>query len=138
MQRHEELEQQRVIDGVLIGAGNCAITDDGAVISPSKMTVDQIRAELIARDLPIEGKRKEIYKRLQVRPPGWQSTDGSMEPASRLTWSVHCRCPKSARTIWPAWRLLNKAQFGQSPRVFMQSRAFAMQSRLDAKSANVR
>ncbi|KAK9868952.1 hypothetical protein WJX84_008719 [Apatococcus fuscideae] len=66
MQRHEELEQQRVIDGVLIGAGNCAITDDGAVISPSKMTVDQIRAELIARDLPIEGKRKEIYKRLQA------------------------------------------------------------------------
>ena len=66
MQRHEELEQQRVIDGVLIGAGNCAITDEGAVISPSKMSVDQIRAELIARSLPTEGKRKEIYKRLQV------------------------------------------------------------------------
>ncbi len=66
MQRHEELEQQRVIDGVLVGAGNCAINADGTIISPSKMSVDQIRAELIARSLPVEGKRKEIYKRLQV------------------------------------------------------------------------
>ena len=66
MQRHEEIQQQRVVDGVLIGAGSCAINTDGSVISPSKMTVDQIRAELIARSLPTDGKRKEIYKRLQV------------------------------------------------------------------------
>ncbi|KAK9863255.1 hypothetical protein WJX84_010814 [Apatococcus fuscideae] len=66
MQQHEQLERREIIDGVLIGAGNCAIAEDGSVISPSKMTVDQIRAELTARHLPLDGKRKEIYKRLQA------------------------------------------------------------------------
>ena len=66
MQQHEQLEKREIIDGVLIGTGNCAISEDGSVMSPSKMTVDQIRAELTARHLPQDGKRKDIYKRLQV------------------------------------------------------------------------
>ena len=64
----QQLEKREIIDGVLIGAGNCAISEDGSVISPSKMTVDQIRAELTARHLPQDGKRKEILQEASGNP----------------------------------------------------------------------
>ena len=43
------------------------VDETGKPISPSKLTAPQIRVELEARGLMVEGTRKEIYKRLQVR-----------------------------------------------------------------------
>ena len=54
------------IDGVLIGPGGFAVTDDGAVISASKLTVPQLKSELKARGLSLEGKRQDLYRRVQV------------------------------------------------------------------------
>ena len=42
------------------------VDEVGKPISPSKLTAPQIRVELEARGLMVEGTRKEIYKRLQV------------------------------------------------------------------------
>ena len=36
-------------------------------ISPSKLTAPQMRVELEARGLMLEGTRREVYKRVQVR-----------------------------------------------------------------------
>ena len=54
------------LDGTLIGPGGFAVTDEGAVISASKLTVPQMRAELTARGLSTEGKRQDLYRRVQV------------------------------------------------------------------------
>lgn len=54
------------IEGVLIGPGGYAVTEDGAIISTSKLTVAQLRGELAARGLSTEGKRPELYRRVQV------------------------------------------------------------------------
>ena len=59
-------EDFKELDGTLIGPGGFAVTDDGAVISASKLTVPQLRAELTARGLSTEGKRQDLYRRLQV------------------------------------------------------------------------
>lgn len=63
-----EEEDFREIDGTLVGPGGFAVTDDGAVISASKLTVPQLKAELTARGLPTEGKRADLYRRVQVAP----------------------------------------------------------------------
>ncbi len=42
------------------------MTDDGAVISASKLTVPQLKAELKARGLSSEGKRVDLYRRVQA------------------------------------------------------------------------
>ena len=67
-QSEVEEEDFREIDGTLIGPGGFAVTDDGAVISASKLTVPQLKAELTARGLPTEGKRADLYRRVQVAP----------------------------------------------------------------------
>ena len=54
------------IDGTMIGPGGFAVTDDGAVISASKLTVPQLKAELTARGLSTDGKRQDLYRRVQV------------------------------------------------------------------------
>ena len=66
--KQSEIEEEdfREIDGTLIGPGGFAVTDDGAVISASKLTVPQLKAELTARGLPTEGKRADLYRRVQV------------------------------------------------------------------------
>ena len=61
----DEVDLQEV-EGVLIGPGGYAVTDDGAVISASKLTVPQLRGELAARGLSTDGKRQELYRRVQV------------------------------------------------------------------------
>ena len=40
--------------------------EDGRVVTPSKLTTQQLRAELLARGLMVEGSRREMYKRVQV------------------------------------------------------------------------
>ena len=62
-----EDEDFREIEGVLIGPGGFAVTEDGAVVSASKLTMPQLRAELVARGLSAEGKRRDLYRRVQVR-----------------------------------------------------------------------
>ena len=37
------------------------------MISASKLSVPQLRAELIARGLSAEGRRHDLYRRVQVR-----------------------------------------------------------------------
>ena len=59
-------EDFQELDGTLIGPGGFAVTDEGAVISASKLTVPQMRAELTARGLSTEGKRQDLYRRVQV------------------------------------------------------------------------
>jgi hypothetical protein len=69
----EEEEDFQEIDGVLIGPGGFAVTEEGAVISASKLSVPQLRAELIARGLSADGRRHDLYRRVQVRlqPQAW-------------------------------------------------------------------
>ncbi|KAK9823409.1 hypothetical protein WJX72_002547 [[Myrmecia] bisecta] len=64
--QNEEAARTREVEGVLIGAGDCAVNEDGSVISVSKLTVGQMRAELTARGLSVDGKRKDLYKRVQA------------------------------------------------------------------------
>ncbi len=61
----DEVDLQEV-EGVLIGPGGFAVTEDGAVISASKLTVGQLRGELAARGLSTDGRRQELYRRVQV------------------------------------------------------------------------
>lgn len=64
-EEEDEVDLQE-IEGVLIGPGGYAVTEDGAVISASKLTMTQLRGELTARGLSTEGKRQELYRRVQV------------------------------------------------------------------------
>ena len=72
-QQETDEEDYQEIDGTLIGPGGFAVSDDGAVISASKLTVPQLKAELTARALPIEGKRADLYRRVQVGTSLWGS-----------------------------------------------------------------
>ena len=58
--------EYREIEGVLIGPGGSAVAEDGTVLSVSKLTLLALRAELIARGLSVEGKRRDLYRRVQV------------------------------------------------------------------------
>lgn len=58
--------EYREIEGVLIGPGGFAVAEDGTVLSVSKLTLPALRAELIARGLSVEGKRRDLYRRVQV------------------------------------------------------------------------
>ena len=62
----KEEEDYEEIDGTMIGPGGSAVTDDGMVISASKLTVPQLKAELTARGLSTDGKRQDLYRRVQV------------------------------------------------------------------------
>ncbi|CAL8467194.1 g6730 [Coccomyxa elongata] len=64
-EEEDEVDLQE-IEGVLIGPGGYAVTEDGAVISASKLTMTQLRGELTARGLSTEGKRQELYRRVQA------------------------------------------------------------------------
>lgn len=55
------------VDDVAIGVGNCAIDEEGNILVPTSMSIEQLRAELVAKELPAEGKRAELLKRVQVR-----------------------------------------------------------------------
>lgn len=65
-QTDTEEEDFQEVDGTLIGPGGFAVTDDGVVISASKLTVLQLKAELKARGLSSEGKRVDLYRRVQA------------------------------------------------------------------------
>jgi hypothetical protein len=69
-QTETEEEDFQEVDGMLIGPGGFAVTDDGAVISASKLTVPQLKAELKARGLSSEGKRQDLYRRVQASSLG--------------------------------------------------------------------
>ena len=63
----EEEEDIREVDGVFLNRHNLAVEPDtGVVVTPSKLTVLQMRAELAARGLMTEGNRRDLYKRIQV------------------------------------------------------------------------
>lgn len=62
----DEEEESQVIDGVLLSPSGFAVTDDGNIIPVSKLTVPQLRAELKARGLSVEGKRQDLYRRVQA------------------------------------------------------------------------
>ena len=57
----------RLVDGVLIGEGNCCCEEDGSVMSVSRMGVRQLRAELTAKGLETDGLRQTLYRRVQAR-----------------------------------------------------------------------
>ena len=61
-----EEDDYEEIDGTMIGPGGFAVTDDGVVISASKLSVPQLKAELTARGLSTDGKRQTLYRRVQV------------------------------------------------------------------------
>ena len=69
-QTETEEEDFQEVDGTLIGPGGFAVTDDGAVISASKLTVPQLKAELKTRGLSSEGKRQDLYRRVQASSLG--------------------------------------------------------------------
>ena len=69
-QTDTEEEDFQEVDGTLIGPGGFAVTDDGVVISASKLTVPQLKAELKARGLSSEGKRVDLYRRVQASSLG--------------------------------------------------------------------
>ena len=74
------------------------------MISASKLSVPQLRAELIARGLSAEGKRHDLYRRVQVRlqPQGLNRTPGlgSLKPSGVGVWQPSlgaCRRPVRQR-----------------------------------------
>ena len=74
-----EEDEYREIEGVLVGPGGFAVAEDGTVLPVSKLTVPALRAELIARGLSTDGKRRDMYRRVQVQrlfpspSPHWTS-----------------------------------------------------------------
>lgn len=64
-QREEEGMSTFEVDGVMIGQGKCAVDEIGRPISLSKMTIPEMVAELKAKGLNPDGKRKDLYKRIQ-------------------------------------------------------------------------
>ena len=56
------------IDGkeVRIGEGGACVDEAGSVLAPSKLTIQQLKAELMSRGLSTAGKRKDLYKRVQA------------------------------------------------------------------------
>ena len=100
-QTEMEEEDFREIDGTLVGPGGFAVTDDGAVISASKLTVPQLKAELTARGLPTEGKRADLYRRVQV---GLSLLAGFTAAQFFKYLSVshlHCPSPSCGRLMYP-------------------------------------
>jgi len=65
----EEAEEDDImeIEGVLIGPNGHVVTEDGVIVSASKLTVPQLKVELSARGLSTDGKRPDLYRRVQVR-----------------------------------------------------------------------
>lgn len=56
------------IDGILLDSTSlCALNEEGEPLSPTKMSVRELRAELAARQFPLRGNKKELIKQLQVR-----------------------------------------------------------------------
>lgn len=55
------------IDGVILDPESlCVLNEDGVCLSPTKMSVRELRAELAARQYPLRGNKKELIKQLQV------------------------------------------------------------------------
>ncbi len=63
----DEADGVYFVNEVAIGVGNCAVDEEGNILLPSAMTLEQLRAELSAKELPSDGKRTELLKRVQVR-----------------------------------------------------------------------
>ena len=56
-----------VVDDVNLDASSLYVVDaDGNSLVPSKMSVRELRAELLARRYPVYGTKKDLSKRLQV------------------------------------------------------------------------
>ena len=62
-QQETDEEDYQEIDGTLIGPGGFAVSDDGAVISASKLTVPQLKAELTSL-------RNQVRRLLRNRSQG--------------------------------------------------------------------
>ncbi|KAK9843477.1 hypothetical protein WJX81_004550 [Elliptochloris bilobata] len=56
----------RMVDGQLIGQDNSCVFEGGVVMPVSRLGVPQLRAELAARGLPVNGLRNTLYRRVQA------------------------------------------------------------------------
>lgn len=85
------------VDGVRILDGRYAMNAEGKVLSPSSQNMAQLKAELTARSLSIEGKRDVLKRRVMVSLLSsaclfgsigtWkQSTTGRMTTLSQVAW----------------------------------------------------
>ncbi len=55
-----------VIDDVTLDPVTlCAVSVEGKMLAPAKMSVKELRAELAARQCPLQGNKKELLKQLQ-------------------------------------------------------------------------
>ena len=95
-----EEEDFQEIDGTLVGPGGFAVTDDGVVISASKLTVPQLRAELTARGLPTEGKRADLYRRVQVALSASSEFSAAHFSGHAHVRYVHIYRPGSSCVAW--------------------------------------
>ena len=82
------------VEGVFVGLGNFVVDETGAILSPSKLTVHQMRVELMMRGLLVDGRRKDLYKRIQARIwPGCRARLMSAQREIRTLPSVQF-CPR--------------------------------------------
>ena len=67
----EEEEAFVVNDDTLLNRDNVAVNwETKTEISPTSMTTAQMKAELESKGLPTDGVKRELTRRIQVRPPG--------------------------------------------------------------------
>lgn len=76
----------------LIMQRRAVLEDSGKVMAASKLTIQQLRAELEARQLMVDGSRKEMYKRVQV----CAFTSNSLSPSASF---LRTRCTPADNLI---------------------------------------
>lgn len=65
-QPQEAADEVTEVAGVRILGGKYVVSDEGKIISPSALKLDQLKAELTARGLSSEGKRENLRRRVMV------------------------------------------------------------------------
>ena len=63
----QDVEEDVQVDGQTIKMRNyCVVDEKGQPVAPSKLGVTELKAELMSRGLSVEGKRVDLYKRVQA------------------------------------------------------------------------
>ena len=102
----EEEDEFMVSDDTLLNRDNVAVNwDTKTEISPSSMTTAQMKAELESKGLPTDGVKRDLTRRVEVRPlgplclqcPWWACWDFTFASAQEL---VHVALTSQAAINW--------------------------------------
>lgn len=81
-----------VIDGIQLDPVNlAAVGPDGTILTPSRMSVTELRAELAARQGPLQGNKKELVRQLQKARAEAKVIGGEVEDDKSQSKKVRIR-----------------------------------------------